>query len=75
MENEILESNKKLVEYLIQDIIRFSLTIYGVEHTVDVESYMSLPVEQLIALHKQLRKDYLQALGVQVEEQETSIKK
>ncbi len=73
MENEVLENNKKLVQYLIQDIIRFSLTIYGAEHTVDVDFYSSLPVEQLIAMHKQLQKDYLQSLGVQVEKQEKAM--
>ncbi len=75
MENEILERNEKLTQYLIQDIIRFSMAIYGVEHTVDVDMYTSLPVEQLISMHKQLRKDYLNSLGVQVDEQETSMKK
>lgn len=47
-----------LRNYILNDIISYSSCIYGEEQTIDIDYYNSLSAEQLLELHKSLRKDY-----------------
>lgn len=55
---DCIKDEAVLRNYILNDIISYSSCIYGEEQTVDIDYYKSLSAEQLLELHKSLRKDY-----------------
>ena len=55
---DCIKDEAVLRNYILNDIINYSACIYGEEQTVDIDYYSRLSAEQLLELHKSLRKDY-----------------
>ncbi len=56
--NELFKEKEEFGNYLIKDIIRYSIDLYGTKE-IDIDYYKTLPAKQLIDIHRQLRNDYI----------------